>query len=360
MIRRVTRPELRTIIDAQAARLDADAANPFATSVFTLHLLDQVARDDWHLWIAGEAGSALTLLYAEPSAPTRLRALTNYYASLYSPFAGVSDTASPAAATALVQALGRSRPSPATVELAPLTTADADLCVDAFRQFGWVTRRFSCFGNWYLPCDGLSFDAYMQARPSQLVNTWTRKSRKFNGKGQERLQLVTAPADVTAAMQAYNTVYAKSWKQPEPYPTFVADWAALCAERGWLRLGVAWSGDVPVAAQLWFTLGRRAFIYKLAYDEAYAKLSAGTVLSAMMFRHALEVDRVAEIDYLTGDDGYKRSWVTERRERVGVIACNPRTWRGAVQGAYELAGTLRERFRRAAPATVVQPEAAAA
>ena len=169
-------------------------------------------------------------------------------------------------------------------------------------------------------------------------------------------------------MQAYRTVYEKSWKVPEPYPEFVGEWAAICAENGWLRMGIAWVDDTPIAAQFWFTRNRRAYIFKLAYDEAHAKWSAGTVLSAFLFEHSLDVDRVVEIDYLTGDDAYKRSWMNQRRERVGIIACNPRTWHGLVRGGYEWAGALRRQWRRdatqpaagrlAAPSAVVVRTAA--
>ena len=83
---------------------------------------------------------------------------------------------------------------------------------------------------------------------------------------------------------------------------------------------------------------RRTYIFKLAYDEEYAKWSAGTVLTAHLMRHSLEQDRVIEIDYLTGDDAYKKSWMTARRERVGLIAGNPRSARGLLIGAREFAG----------------------
>lgn len=341
MMRALSRAGLREFVTAHAHRLDADLTNPFATSAWVLHFIDTVARDDWQFY----AGDDLTLLYAEPSAPSRLRALCNYYASQFSPGVPGADLA------ALVRDLGNVRPSPATVDLAPMSNADADGCRAAFRAGGWLARPYACFGNWTLPCAGLAFDDYMDTRPSQTVNTWTRKAKKFEGRHGNRLQLVTAPAEVAAAMQAYDAVYARSWKQPEPYPGFVSGWALICAERGWLRLGIAWLGNIPIAAQFWFTLGGRAFIFKLAYDEAYVKLSAGTVLSAFMFRQALDVDRVHEIDYLTGDDAYKKSWMTERRERIGVIACNPRTLRGALRGAYEVAGTLRQQLRRSEVAT---------
>jgi Acetyltransferase (GNAT) domain len=258
----------------------------------------------------------------------------------------------------LARSLTAARPAFDTVDLAPMAESDAAAVQAALRGCGWITRRYLCHGNWYLPCEGLGFEAYMAQRPSQLLNTWRRKAKAFKRAGGEaRLQLVTAPAEVEAGMDAYETIYAKSWKQAEPYPRFVRDWAVICAARGWLRLGIAWVGDAPIAAQFWFTRNRRAYIFKLAYDEAQSKWSAGTVLSAMLFEHSLEVDRAVEIDYLTGDDAYKRSWMNDRRERVGVIACNPRTLRGLLRGGYESAGALRERWRARAAPTADGPDA---
>jgi CelD/BcsL family acetyltransferase involved in cellulose biosynthesis len=189
----------------------------------------------------------------------------------------------------------------------------------------------------------MTFDGYMSTRDSQLRHTFERKSKKLQTAG--RLQILTRPEDVDSAMDAFESVYSKSWKQPEPYPNFVREWARLCAERGWLRLGVASIDGVPIAAQFWFTTGRRAYIFKLAYDEAQSRWSAGTVLTALLLRHALEVDQVVEIDYLSGDDAYKKSWMTVRRERIGLMACNLRSVGGAAAAAGEVLGQSTAWFR---------------
>jgi Acetyltransferase (GNAT) domain len=321
--------------------------DPYSHPAWLLHFLDQVAEDSWCIHVPGDDEGFL-LLYAEQHRPDHWKALNNYYASLWSPAMtgprGAGDTA-----TLIAKALRQHRPRIATLQLAPMSsdaagTAELELALQAQ---GWYTSRYFCFGNWHMDCEGLSFDDYMKQRESRLINTWQRKAKKFSQdrSASHRIELITAPADVAAAMQAYASIYAKSWKQPEPYPDFVSGWARICAEQGWLRLALAWADGVPIAAQFWFTIDRRAYIFKLAYDEDHAKLSAGTVLSAMLFRHSLDVDRVIEIDYLTGDDAYKRAWMSQRRERIGLLACNPTTAAGLLAAGKQLGGAVRQKLR---------------
>ena len=75
----------------------------------------------------------------------------------------------------------------------------------------------------------------------------------------------------------------------------------------------------PAAAQIWLISGRRATIYKLAYDERFAPLSIGSILTKTMFDHVLENDGVSEIDYGVGSERYKRDWMSHSRRVIGLI-----------------------------------------
>lgn len=347
-MRLLTKTEALRFVAEHAALFDApgNPRNPFASSVWLRHFIAEVVADDWTLMAAQATGDAHStmLLYHEAAAPARGLALANYYASLVSPLASTA-LDRPRAIGALVDDLSALRPRLATLRLAPLDAdaPDTAALAGALAGRGWYLRRYFAFGNWTLPCDGLAFDTYLAGRDSQLRNTLARKTKKLLAGG--TLEIATRPHEVDAAMDAYDAVYAKSWKQSEPYPQFVRNWARRCAEQGWLRLGVARVGGVPIAAQFWFTIDRRASIFKLAYDEAQAAWSAGTVLGGHLFRHALDVDRVAEVDYLTGDDAYKKAWMTQRRERIGLVACNLRTVPGLAAAALEWAGHARSRLR---------------
>jgi hypothetical protein len=179
-----------------------------------------------------------------------------------------------------------------------------------------------------------------------VKNTIARKSKKLEKTSRTRIEIVTNLNAVPEAIEAYNKVYEASWKVQEPYPLFMPRFIRLCAEMGWLRLGLVYVDEEPAAAQLWIVNGRIASIYKLAYDERFAPLSVGTILTARLMEHVLDVDKVHEVDYLTGDDSYKKNWMSHRRERWGIMALNPRTVGGVLHIIRHIGGrTLKQAWR---------------
>ena len=117
------------------------------------------------------------------------------------------------------------------------------------------------------------------------------------------------------------------------------------AGKGMLRFGLARLDGQPVAVQAWIVGHGRAEIYKLAYDEQYKSFAPGTLLTAMMMEHVIEVDGVSEVDYLIGDDPYKETWMSERRERWGIVAYNLRTPMGLAGVVREVLGRTARRIR---------------
>lgn len=257
-------------------------------------------------------------------------ALSNYYSSLYGP---VGD---PAAVTvdglrAMVRVLAQRYGQPALWNLHPMDKSSSFFTrmQEALRLEGYSSDSYFCFGNWYHPVGGQSYADYLGKLPSKIRNTIARGRKKLDAAGAWTLVIHQAPGpELESAIADFTEVYNKSWKVPEPFPEFVPNLCRMAASKGWLRLGVVRLDDSPIAAQLWIVHGGRALIYKLAYVESHKRLSAGSVLTEAMMRHVFEVDRVDEIDYLTGDDAYKRDWMSQRRERHGLVAFNRRTAHG--------------------------------
>lgn len=328
---------------------ECNPLNPYGTATWIRHFIEQVVPEDGHVHCVdadlGQAGRGLLLLAPDAQHARRGGALANFYTSLYAPFASNSPDRA-AAARRLIEELARERPRLSMLNLAPLDAASPDVAAldAALGGAGWHVRRYESFGNCYLPCAGLDFGTYMEGRDSKLRNTFERKAKKLVKSGS--VEIVTSVADVDRAMSAYEAIYAKSWKQPEPFAHFTRGWAMACAAQGWLRMGVAYLGDVPIAAQLWYVYRDRAYIYKLAYDEEHAKWSAGTVLTAQLMQHVLDVDHVVEVDFLSGADPYKMTWMTEQRQRMGLVACNLRTVEGTLLAAKEFAGQATAGLRK--------------
>ncbi len=349
---KLTKVDAIRYLDAHGSILDSPAnpPNPFGTGEWMRHFIADVAEDAWTLYFPEAVGhsSSFMPLYLDPKHPSRLRPLANYYTSLFAPlYSQASDRFS--AVRLLAKVLASERPRLASVNFAPLDAECPDVAAveAAFKGEGWFVRRYDCFGNCFLPCEGLTFDAYMASRDSKLRSTCERKAKKLLASG--TVEILTRPEDVDAAMTAYEAIYEKSWKRPEPYPNFARGWARKCAEQGWLRLGLAKVGGVPVAAQIWFVFNCRAYIFKLVYDEAHAKWSAGTVLTAHLMRQVLDVDKVVEVDFLSGDDPYKMTWMTQRRQRIGLLACNLRSPEGLLLATKEFAAKATAPLRARRP-----------
>ncbi|MFO0444894.1 MAG: GNAT family N-acetyltransferase, partial [Betaproteobacteria bacterium] len=211
---------------------------------------------------------------------------------------------------------------------APLLAGSRELAVlhDALVAGGYRVERYVAHGNWHLPVV-TDWTSYLASRNGPLRSTIKRMTRQCLVRG-GRIEVIYDGARLEAGIEAYQAVYARSWKQAEPQQDFMPEMMRWCASRGWLRLGVLWSGEKPVAAQVWVVAHGRASIYKIAYDEAHAASRPGTVLTAHLMKLAIEGDRVHEVDYLTGDDNYKRDWMSHRRELHGLVAYDTRQWRG--------------------------------
>ena len=200
-----------------------------------------------------------------------------------------------------------------------------DALVAGTRAAGLQMRRFDHFGNWYEDVAGLDWAGYLARRPGALRETIRRRLRRAERLPNAAFTLTTGPDGLENAIAAYESVYARSWKEPEPFPAFNAAQIRAAAALGIGRLGL-WSVDgEPVAVQFWIQERGRATVLKLAHDEAFKVHSPGTVLTAFILRHLLDRERVTSVDFGRGDDPYKQDWAVQRRQRVGVLLLAP--WR---------------------------------
>lgn len=251
------------------------------------------------------------------------QSLTTPYTCLYQPLLRAG--ADPRLLAAAAAAFGRyCRHWPVTrLEALDPDWSGLPLLRAGLARAGLATRTFAHFGNWHVGVPQGSWDAYLAARPGALRETIRRKVRAAERATGVRIEVARSGPALAAALAAYEAVYARSWKEPEPFPRFNGTLVRGLAGTGALRIGVMWAEGRPIAAQYWTVADRAATVLKLAHDEEFKALSPGTVLTASVIRELIERDGVTDLDFGRGDDPYKRAWTGQRRLRIGVLGLNP-------------------------------------
>lgn len=186
----------------------------------------------------------------------------------------------------------------------------------AFRAAGWRVAREQCDHNHVIEVNGRSFAEYWAARPGRMRTTLKRKAKKV---------AVTIREHFDAAdWAAYEAIYAESWKPEEGTPDLLRRFAETEGQAGRIRLAVARHEGEAVAAQFWTVENGVAYIHKLAHLESRKALSAGTTLTAALFEHVIDRDRVRTVDFGTGNDSYKADWMELVRPRYRLDCLDPR------------------------------------
>lgn len=287
---------------------------------------------------AYDGGRAAALLPLRLGPGRAACSLTTPYSVLFQPLLAPG-TDPDAAGRALGRVLRR-RGAAVLEALDPEWPGLAPFCRGLGRA-GPRVERFEHFGNWHLEVSGLDWAGYLAGRPGTLRETIRRKGRAAARDPTVRIDLVRDAAGLQAALAAYEDVYARSWKVPEPFPRFNAALLGRLAPAGAMRLAVLWQGGTAMAAQYWTVEHGVATVLKLAHDKSAGALSPGTVLTAHVIRTLFEEGGLRCLDFGRGDDPYKQPWTGVRRQRIGLLVADPlrpaglaalgRHWLGAMR-----------------------------
>jgi hypothetical protein len=266
------------------------------------------------LVVASDGADALALPLAQANG--RLEPLCNWYSFTWRPVGHGALPHLEAAASEL-----RSRTHRVTLWPVPGEDGSAERLANAFRTAGWSVRSEPCDHNHVLAVEGRSFAEYWAQRPGQMRTTLKRKGKKVDVEILEHFDAL--------AWGAYEAIYNESWKPEEGAPDLLRRFAEAEGAAGRIRLGLASSQGEPVAAQFWTVENGTAYIHKLAHRESAKPLSAGATLSAALFEHVIDRDKVELIDFGTGNDAYKADWMELDRPRFRIDCLDPaqpRAW----------------------------------
>ena len=292
---------------------------------------------------ASSEGSLVWLCLARTGG--KVTSLSNWYTMAFKPvYSGeADDVRHRQMLTAIARRLSEARPRVSSITLSTVPREDgtAALLMRAFRKGGWIVRSEQSSTSWTADVAGLTFEEYWAARPGQLRSTYKRRLPKAAFETQ-----IFDYFDENA-WEDYVSVYSESWKPSEGSPAFLRDLAEQEGASGCLRIGICRIDGRAVAAQFWTVENGRALIHKLAHRESAKEFSPGTILSAAMFRHVIDVDDVHTIDFGTGNDPYKAEWMDSSAPLDTVHAYNPRSIEGVVGAAKSGLSELVRRARTA-------------
>jgi hypothetical protein len=302
-----------SVKDVQAQPLAANG--PFARREWFERLEDTQAEPVYA--VAEDASGAVVLPLRRNG--RRLESLLNWYGFTWRPLAtpyGSLDSLLMALAGALP-----TQTSQVVLERLPDEDGTARLLQRAFERAGWLTVSEPCDTNRILPVGGRSYAEYLESRPGPLRTTLKRKAKKVEIEILSRFD-----AD---AWHSYEAIYSESWKPEEGDPALLRAFAEAEGAAGRIRLAVARHDGEAVAAQFWTVEDETAYIHKLAHRESARPLSPGTTLTAALLEQVIDRDRVALVDFGTGDDAYKRDWMEGARPRHRLQCWrrgDPRNW----------------------------------
>jgi CelD/BcsL family acetyltransferase involved in cellulose biosynthesis len=183
-------------------------------------------------------------------------------------------------------------------------------------------RTYFCDANWYLGGIDYSFEQYFQNLPRRHRKDIRRCKRHLQNTGNLQFLLKSDCDNLHHYLDLYDEIRARSWKAPEKDRIFLREFSTLAAEKGWMRLGFLLYSNLPIAGEKWIIRHKNAWIFDGVYDQAYSTYSPGKILSSEITRYAIDHDKITEIDYMTGDDAYKKQWTPNRRERKGITIFN--------------------------------------
>lgn len=312
--------------------------NPFVADFwlqnFDKHLLRENERPDYIVFYEGDTPAVILPLRVTVVGRTRLKKLTlsvNFYTTFFC-LPRRPDLDIEIYAERIARHLFSHYKKYALFEFAPLRKERllerlSEVLKD---RYDFRIRRYECHKNLYENVSEDDFDSYWQRRPSQLKNTYKRKLKQFSKMPDARMCIIDSVTDLESGFKDYEEVYRKSWKSAEYSSDFIFQVTASLLTRRQAKLGLIYIGDQPAAAQIWFRINTAWAVFKLAYDPAFSKMSVGTILTVGLLKAFFDEGATSEIDFLSGDDEYKKDWVAEQRIHFGIEAINRRSLLGRI------------------------------
>jgi CelD/BcsL family acetyltransferase involved in cellulose biosynthesis len=169
------------------------------------------------------------------------------------------------------------------------------------------------------------FDAWLDGLPGGAGAQLRRRRRWLRGRPGFRIEVVTQPEAMGAAMEVLFALHRARWSiaggsdgiRGAAAEAFHRVSARGLAERGWARVYLLHAEGAPRAALYGFGRGGRFAFYQSGHEPAWRRRSVGTVLLCAAIEDAFARGE-HEFDLLHGDETYKRTYASGSRRLVDL------------------------------------------
>ncbi len=150
-------------------------------------------------------------------------------------------------------------------------------------------------------CVAIEADAEL---PKKSRHDLQRMRRRLGEQGNVTLTVARAPDEVAAALREFLDLEKSGWKGKTGNPLagsaddlgFITDATSSLAEQGGMRVVLLRMDGKPVAGGLVLSSAGRAFYFKTAYDEAFARTSPGALITQDIARLLLDAPEISFVD----------------------------------------------------------------
>jgi len=190
--------------------------------------------------------------------------------------------------------------------------------------------------NHYSYGNGVSCEAPFLELPSRSHKNWKDKLKKLSKTYLVTTDILMKLHDVEHGLaitkqlvgaSAMRKNHLSSWDDEE-YANFHLDVCRELADKIKFNVAVLYCNDLPVAVLYGYVVKNKYLMYSIGLDSDYGKFSAGQILIGKFIEYLTE-NRIAEFDFLRGDEDYKYRWTDTSRQNNYINIFN-KTIRGTL------------------------------
>jgi len=181
----------------------------------------------------------------------------------------------------------------------------------------------------YIDLRGQTWETYLSTLGSSQRYNFNRRLKNLQKAHSVQIEMVRAPVQAQAALDAVIGLHHKRWASREPSEAFqnpqtVAfhrEFVDAAAVQGWLRILLVCIDGVAAGALYGFRYGETFYFYQSGFDPDWRRQSVGLVTMGLAIQAAIE-EGAAEYDFLHGREEYKFHWASQTRE-LGCLDLYP-------------------------------------